>query len=170
MYRTDDELEDTYRQHSLDILRGNIEIMLSHTAGEDEFVTIDLDEIDIDGVDEYIDKMEIDQDLDFKLLRVRKSRVGGEELFKTLCDYTGIPSQPFNPEIKHRVYFIEIANYMITVIPIQTYDGFVRVRIEPFNLDSPEFLKKMYKKTDKMKNLKEIKKEFNIINLSSLKK
>jgi len=46
-----------------------------------------LSDLTLDDIDKYIEKIKLDQDLPFKLVRITDSKIKNEDTFKDICEH-----------------------------------------------------------------------------------
>ncbi len=155
--KSDDPIADSSKQESLDTIRTNIIAMLAHTGSEDEYISKDLDGVNVNKIDNYLYQLEIDQNLPVKLLLIRRARVGDKNRFETLCNYIDVHNVEFDPTLKNSIYFIETSDYAITFIPIQTGQRNVRIHLAPIGEFTPTFLKDRYKELTEKSDIENLK-------------
>jgi len=75
-------------------------------------------------------KMQLNQDLPFKLTRIRAREIKDEKTFDAICEHYSIDNVPFNPLLHTKVYFIETADNAVVFTPIELEKGIVNISVE----------------------------------------
>ncbi len=151
-----DPIRNEFRNENLLKLKSSIENYMKYANGDFPSEEL-LEKITLSDVDRYIKKVCTDRQWDFKRALVRSAAVDGREMFETLCDYTNINpmSVDFPGEGKQNIYFIESADFAMTLIPIQLQDG-VNAYMEALDA-SPDFITEIYQNlNDQRKELDRI--------------
>ena len=154
MYR--DPIRNEFRNENLLKLKSSIENYMNYADGDLPCEEL-LEKITLSDVDRYLRKICTDRQWDFKRPLVRSATVNDREMFETLCDYTNTNpmSVDFPNNGKQNIYFIESADFAITLIPIQLEDG-VNAYMEALD-SSPDFITEIYQNlNDKRKELDRI--------------
>ena len=113
--------------------------------------------VTLNEIDRYMDGIKYNQDLPFQLLRISKKQIDNQDTFESLCEHSNIFGVPYNPQLSHRVYFIETADNAIVLLPIQLERGIVNIRIELLERGfTHEKIYEMYQNLGKLK-MKDIK-------------
>jgi hypothetical protein len=114
-------------------------------------------DITLKQIDRHMKEIELNQDLPFKLTRIRGAEIENENTYKAICNHYSIPNAPFNPKLHTKVYFIETAGNAVVFTPIQLEKGVINVSVELLERDVtiPEIYD-MYMGLSKMQ-LKDIK-------------
>jgi len=145
-YHDQTGIKDSIKQHSLDIIYGGLNDLL--TTDSEEPTIADLNDITLEDIDHYLHKIEQDKDIDVPLLRLMDIPIQKEDLFRTICDYLEVTGVPYTGEKK--IYLMESADSILSILPIDTTKGTIKICIELLD-QSPEDVKSLYsyKKTNK---------------------
>lgn len=140
-----DPLNDNRKQESMDFIRSMIEDTIEYGVEEKQPIDQELYDIDIREIHEYMHLLMDDRDFKYKLATLREYMVTDINEFAQICDYTSINGDvEFIPNT-NIVFFLEISDYAITIIPIQLDRNTVNIYIESLD-NSPEFIKDMWGK------------------------
>jgi len=152
---TDDPFKDAAMQDSLDVIRNGIK---STIEASDSGMFIDEVVMDIDrkNVDNYMRQIVDDQDLEYKLTRVRSIQADDLESFWLLCDRAAVYN--VEPPLigEQKVYFLETSDSAMLLYPIQMSHKKMNIHMETLDIDTPLFLKNMWLKLNKKKSLRDI--------------
>ena len=147
-----------FNQESLDSLLPSIHSALESDEDKLPFDYI-MNDLTLNDVDKYIEKIKLDQDLPFKLVKITDSKIRNEDTFKDICEHCCISGVRYNPKLKNKVYFIETADNAIVVIPIQLEKGSVNIHIDLLDREHiPQSVYDMYIESGK-KTLDELKRQ-----------
>ena len=89
-----------------------------------------MNDLTLDDIDKYIEKIGLDQDLPFKLVKITDSKVKDEKTFLDICEHCSISDVGYNPRLNNKLYFIETADNAIVVIPNQLEKGLINIHID----------------------------------------
>ena len=118
-----------------------------------------LNDLTLDDIDKYIEKIGLDQDLPFKLVKITDSKVKDEKTFLDICEHCSISDVGYNPRLNNKLYFIETADNAIVVIPIQLEKGSINIHIDLLDREHiPQSVYDMYIESGK-KTLDELKRQ-----------
>ena len=147
-----------FNQEPLDSLLPSINSALE--SNEDELpLDYIMNDLTLNDVDKYIEKIKLDQDLPFKLVKITDSKIRNEDTFKDICEHCCISGVRYNPKLKNKVYFIETADNAIVVIPIQLEKGLINIHIDLLDREHiPQSVYDMYIESGK-KTLDELKRQ-----------
>lgn len=151
-----DPIRNEFRNENLLKLKSSIENYMNYADGDLPCEEL-LEKITLSDVDRYLRKICTDRQWDFKRPLVRSATIRDRETFESLCDYTNIDitNIDFPDRGKQNIYFIESADFAITLIPIQLEDG-VNAYMEALD-SSPDFITEIYQNlNDKRKELDRI--------------
>ena len=110
-----------------------------------------MEDLTLDDIDKYIKKIELDQDLPFKLVRITDSQIKDEKTFLDICEHCSFSNVRYNPKLKNKVYFIEIADNTVVVIPIQLERGLINIHIDLLDKEHiPQSVYDMYMRSGKL--------------------
>ena len=139
-------IEDSIKNSSLEIVYGGLNDLL--TTDSEEPTIADLRDVTLEDIDDYLHKIVQDKDIGAPLLHLIDVPIDNEDDFRGICDYLNVVNIPYTG--KEKVYFLESADSIVSVIPIDTTEGTLKVCIELWE-QSPEFIKKLssYKKPNK---------------------
>lgn len=114
---TDDPFKDAAMQDSLDVIRNGIKSTIE-ASDKREFDEVVMD-INRRDVDVYMRKIVDDQDLEYKLTRVRSVQADDLESFWLLCDRAAVYN--VEPPLigEQKVYFLETSDSAMLLYPIQ---------------------------------------------------
>ena len=147
-----------FNQEPLNFLLPSINSALE--SNEDELpLDYIMNDLTLDDVDKYIEKIELDQDLPFKLVRITDSQIKDEKTFLDICEHCSISDVGYNPRLNNKLYFIETADNAIVVIPIQLEKGLINIHIDLLDREHiPQSVYDMYIESGK-KTLDELKRQ-----------
>ena len=118
-----------------------------------------MNDLTLDDIDKYIEKIGLDQDLPFKLVKITDSKVKDEKTFLDICEHCSISDVGYNPRLNNKLYFIETADNAIVVIPIQLEKGLVNIHIDLLDREHiPQSVYDMYIESGK-KTLEQLKEQ-----------
>ena len=139
-----------FNQEPLDSLLPSINSALE--SNEDELpLDYIMNDLTLNDVDKYIEKIKLDQDLPFKLVKITDSKIRNEDTFKDICEHCCISGVRYNPKLKNKVYFIETADNAVVVIPIQLEKGLINIHIDLLDKEHiPQLVYDMYMKSGKL--------------------
>lgn len=110
-----------------------------------------LHDLTLGDIDKHIEKIKLDQDLPFKLVKITDSRIKDEKIFLDICEHCGISGVPYNHMLKNKLYFIETADNAVVVIPIQLERGLINIHIDLLDKEHiPQSVYDMYMKSGKL--------------------
>jgi len=139
-----------FNQEPLDSLLTSINSALESDEDELPFDYI-MNDLTLNDIDKYIEKIELDQDLPFKLVKITDSKIKNEETFKDICKHCCISGVRYNPRLKNKLYFIETADNAVVVIPIQLEKGLVNIHIDLLDKKHiPQSVYDMYMRSEKL--------------------
>lgn len=118
-----------FNQEPLDSLFTSIKSALESDEDELPFDYI-MEDLTLDDIDRHIEKMELDQDLPFKLVKITNSEIPDKETFINICDYCSISNVEYDSKLRNRIYFIETADNAVVLIPIQLERGLINIYID----------------------------------------
>ena len=118
-----------YNQEPLDSLFPSIKSALESDEKEFPFDYI-MEDLTLDDIDKHIEKMELDQDLPFKLVKITDSEIKDEETFLDICSHCSISNVKYDSKSRNFIYFIETADNAIVLIPIQLEKGLINMHID----------------------------------------
>lgn len=109
-------------------------------------------DVTLGQIDEYMEKIQLDQDLPFKLTRIRAREIKDEKTFEAICAHLAITHIPFNLLLHTKVYFIETSDNAVVFTPIELEKGLVNISVELLDRENtiPEIYN-MYLGLGKMK-------------------
>jgi len=147
-----------FNQEPLDYLVPSINSALE--SDEDELpLDYIMNDLTLNDIDKYIEKIKLDQDLPFKLVKITDSKIKNEDTFKDICEHCCISNVRYNPRLKNKLYFIETADNAIVVIPIQLEKGLVNIHIDLLDRGHiPQSVYDMYIESGK-KTLEQLKEQ-----------
>ncbi len=117
-----------------------------------------INDLTLDDIDKYIEKIGLDQDLPFKLVKITDSKIKDEKAFLDICEHCSISNVGYNSGLKNKLYFIETVDNAIVVIPIQLEKGLVNIHIDLLDKEHiPQLVYDMYIESGKrtLEQLKE---------------
>ena len=139
-------------QQPSDIILSSIKGILEY--GDDKTPRIDtvVNDLTLGQIDRYMEKIKIDQDLPFKLTRIRGKEIEDERVYNAVCEHCSISDVPFNSLLNTKVYFIETSDSAVVFIPIQLEKGVINMCVELLDKENtiPEIYS-MYMKLSKMR-------------------
>lgn len=139
-----------FNQEPLDSLFPSIKSALESDENELPFDYI-INDLTLDDIDKYIEKIGLDQDLPFKLVKITDSKVKDEKTFLDICEHCSISDVGYNPRLNNKLYFIETADNAIVVIPIQLEKGLINIHIDLLDKEHiPQSVYDMYMKSGKL--------------------
>jgi len=139
-----------FNQEPLDSLLPSISSALESDEDKLPFDYI-MEDLTLDDIDKHIEKIKLDQDLPFKLVKITDSKIKNEDTFKDICEHCCISGVRYNPKLKNKVYFIETADNAIVVIPIQLERGLVNMYIDLLDKEHiPQSVYDMYMRLGKL--------------------
>lgn len=110
-----------------------------------------LSDLTLDDIDKYIEKIELDQDLPFKLVKITDSRIKDKETFIDVCEHCSISGVVYDPKLRNRIYFIETADNAVVLIPILLEQGIVNIHIDLLDKEhTSKSVYDMYMKSGKL--------------------
>ena len=122
--------------------------------GDEQTPRIDetVSDVSLGQIDEYMKRVQLKQDLPFKLTRIRAREIKDEKTFESICTHLSITEVAFNPELHSKVYFIETAENAVVMTPIQLEKGLVNISVELLdkNNTTPEIME-LYMRMGKMR-------------------
>lgn len=122
--------------------------------GDEETPRIDetIMDVSLGQIDEYMKKMQLNQDLPFELTRIRAREIKDEKTFNAVCEHYSIYFVPFDPQLHTKVYFIETAENAVVMTPIQLEKGLVNISVELLDKNNtiPEIME-LYMRMGKMR-------------------
>ena len=145
-----------FNQEPLDYLVPSINSALE--SDEDELpLDYIMNDLTLNDIDKYIEKIKLDQDLPFKLVKITDSKIKNEDTFKDICEHCCISNVRYNPKLKNKVYFVETADNAVVIIPIQLEKGLVNIHIDLLDKEHiPQSVYDMYIESGK-KTLEQLK-------------
>ena len=143
------ELRDNYKQQAIDFLHSQIVNMIQNGGEEGIFVDEILHGIDLRDIHAYMNSLVSQQNLPFKSPSVKSFVIEDAETFSMLCDYVDVCQIRDPLTGPQRLYFVETADFAITVIPIELENYQVAINIEPLDY-SPPFIRDIYEDTEKL--------------------
>ncbi len=147
-----DPINDDKKQESMDYIRSMIQDTIEYGVENTPPIDQELYDISITDIHQYMHLLMDDRDLKYKLTTLREYMVTDIEEFAQLCDYMNINCDvEFTPNV-NIVFFLEISDSAISIIPIQLDRNTVNIYIEQFE-NSPKFIKNMWEKTIKKKKV-----------------
>jgi hypothetical protein len=139
-----------FNQEPLDSLLPSINSALESNEGELHLDYI-MNDLTLNDIDKYIEKIKLDQDLPFKLVKITDSKIKNEDTFKDICEHCCISGVRYNAKLKNKVYFIETADNAVVVIPIQLEKGLINIHIDLLDKENiPQSVYDMYMKSGKL--------------------
>ena len=139
-----------FNQEPLDSLLPSINSALESNEEELPLDYI-MNDLTLNDVDKYIEKIKLDQDLPFKLVKITDSKIRNEDTFKDICEHCCISGVRYNPKLKNKVYFIETVDNAVVVIPIQLEKGLINIHIDLLDKEHiPQSVYDMYMKSGKL--------------------
>ena len=139
-----------FNQEPLDSLVPSISSALESDEDKLPFDYI-MNDLTLNDIDKYIEKIGLDQDLPFKLVKITDSKVKDEKTFLDICEHCCISGVRYNPKLKNKVYFIETADNAVVVIPIQLEEGLINIHIDSLDKEHiPQSVYDMYMKSGKL--------------------
>ena len=118
-----------FNQEPLDSLFPSIKSALESDENELPFDYI-INDLTLDDIDKYIEKIGLDQDLPFKLVKITDSEIKDEETFLDICSHCSISNVKYDSKSRNFIYFIETADNAIVLIPIQLEKGLINMHID----------------------------------------
>lgn len=122
--------------------------------GDEQTPRIDetVSDVSLGQIDEYMKRVQLKQDLPFKLTRIRAREIKDEKTFEAICAHLSITEVAFNPELHSKVYFIETADNAVVMTPIQLEKGLVNISVELLDKNNtiPEIME-LYMRMGKMR-------------------
>lgn len=120
-------------QQPSDFILSQLKTVLEY--GDDSvrtFARVDetLRDVTLGQIDEYMKKIQLDQDLPYELTRIRAREIKDENTYNAICEHYSIYNVPFNPELHTKVYFIETADNAVVFTPIELEKGVVNISVE----------------------------------------
>ncbi len=114
-------------------------------------------DISLGQIDQHMRKIQLDQDLPFKLTIIRAREIKDESTYNAICEHYSISNVPFNPLLQTKVYFIETTDNAVVFTPIELERGLVNISVELFDRENtiPEIFD-LYMHMGKM-NMSDIK-------------
>lgn len=147
-------IENCVKQEALDFIKFNIEQMLKY-ATESTVVDEKVKHITTRDIDHYLQKLQRDQSLDVKALRIQYVTINDIQLFADICDYTNAYEVRYPSRNTPKVYFIESGDFAITFIPIELDTTEINIYMEPLE-SSPDFIIEMRENLNQEKTIKDI--------------
>jgi len=136
-------IENNTKQESLDIIRTNIDNILQY--GEQNTIINEIvRDISLQDIDDYLEKLIINQDLFSKIPLLTSFPIDNLKLFNALCEYTDVYEVKYPKKGDQKIYFLSSADFAITIIPIALENNEINIYIEPLE-SSPEFIKQIWK-------------------------
>ncbi|MDD4381819.1 MAG: hypothetical protein PHE21_00525 [Candidatus Dojkabacteria bacterium] len=148
---SEDPFKEAAMQGSLDIIRDGIKSTIEGGSIDKEVMDINREDVDV-----YMRKIVDDQDLEYKLTRVRSLHVDDLKTFWLLCDSANVCN--VEPPLigEQKVYFLETSDSAVFLYPIQMSHKKMHIHIELFNDNTSKFIKDMRDKLNEEKDLKNI--------------
>ncbi len=120
-------------QQPSDFILSQIREVLEY--GDDSIMTLarvdeTVRDVSLGQIDEYMKKIQLDQDLPFELTRIRAREIKDEKTFKAICEHYSIYDVPFNPLLHTKVYFIETSDNAVVFTPIELEKGLINFSVE----------------------------------------
>lgn len=142
-YTTGDELLDSSKQNSLDVVGKNIQDMLKKGTDGDRGMgePEDLEDISLEEFDDYINLLS-EGILKTDNGKVISSRINDTQLLLGVHYYLDINPTSIPLLGKQKVYFIEKSDFCATLYALESEKNKVRFLIEPFE-DSPKKIQKL---------------------------
>lgn len=139
-------------QQPSDFILSQIKTVLEYGDYKNPRVDETLNDITLVQVDDYMKKIQLDQDLPFELTRIRAREIKDEKTFNAICEHYSIKSVPFNPILHTKVYFIETADNAVVFTPIELEKGVINISVELLDRENtiPEIMD-LYMHIGKMK-------------------
>lgn len=135
-------IEEGAKQEALDFIRVNISQMLKY-PNQYQVVEETLNQIDLEDIDIYVEKISRDQDLDVKNLSVESVTITDMEKFTQICEYLQIDNVKYPPRNSQKIYFIESAASAITFIPIELDNRSISIYMETLE-SSPDLITELW--------------------------
>jgi len=109
-------------------------------------------DVSLGQIDEYMKRVQLNQDLPFELTRIRAREIKDENTYNAICEHYSIYNVPFNPELHTKVYFVETADNAVVMTPIQLEKGLVNISVELLDKNNtiPEIME-LYMRMGKMR-------------------
>jgi len=133
-------IEEGAKQSDLDAILFNINQMYEY--GKDfDTVSFEIEDITTKDIEEYLKKIEIEQDSPIKLLTINSFTIPDIEYTSEVLDEFSI--YPVSKSLNQKVYFIEGGEFALTLIPIEVEDGKICIIIQPLEKSLP-YIKHAY--------------------------
>ena len=147
-------IEDTAKQESLHFILSNIDNMLLH-GQQGSIVDKIVRDLSLKDIDDYLKKLITNQDLSSEIPLLTSFSVDNRKLFNDLCKHTNVYEMEYSKHKSQKIYFIESADFAITLIPIELEDNKINIYMEPLD-DSPGFIQKIWANRKETKGISNI--------------
>jgi hypothetical protein len=135
-------INEKAKQEPLDIILSNINNMLLH-GQQDSIVNEIVRDLSLRDIEDYLKRLITNQDLFPKIPLLTSFSVNDLTLFNALCEYTDVYKVEFPKKGSQQIYFIESADFAISIIPIELDNNEINIHIEPLE-DSPDFITEIW--------------------------
>ncbi len=149
---TEDAMEDNSKQESLEFIRSQIINMVDYGI-EGSSIDNVVRDVDLEDIDNYMDKLIDDKDLPFSPTAVEYKVIKDEATFRNLCDYTRVNRAEIERSNKEKIYFIQAGKFILTFIPIQLEENVINIYMEPLK-NSPKFINDIRRSKLRMEDIK----------------
>lgn len=147
------QIEQDNKQEALLTILFNINQMYEH-ATEDDILSDTIYDVSLPEVYAYLQQIEQDQDSPIKLLRIRYASVQDFDTIATIYDYTQVYPEK-EPPYNQRIYFIEGADFALTLMPIEEKKGQIQIHMTALDA-SPDFITEMFAELDRKKSFEDL--------------
>ncbi len=138
-------------QEPSDFIIFQLTTVLEHGGERNPRIDETIRDVTLPQIDEYMDKIKLDQDLPFQLVRIRSKQIPDEKTFKEISEHCNVTDVAYNERLKHKLYFIETASNAIVFIPIQLEEGLINICVELLDKENTiESIYKMYEESSKL--------------------
>lgn len=87
-------------------------------------------DITLGQIDRHMKEIELNQDLPFKLTRIKGAEIKDENTHRAICEHYSLPNVSFDSTLHPKVYFIETADNAVVFTPIELEKGMVNISVE----------------------------------------